>query len=373
MINFLLLMIIPIAIAVVSIFVFKGKVTLPEFGAQLGVPALAVGIALSAAYCQSTSDIEVWNGRITSKVRDEVSCRHSYQCNCVTTCSGSGSNETCTTICQTCWEHSYDVDWNIFASTGEGISIDTIDRQGLRMPPRWGAAFVGEPFSSAHRYTNYILANPESVLLGGKGDVERFKGLIPTYPQVYDYYRTNHVVNMGVPLQDQASWEWLMDEVNGDLGPVKQVQILLMFVKTAEPKYILALKDAWVGGKKNDSLVVIGSEDGRRISFADVVSWTPNQIYKIRLKDDIQKIGTLQKRDDIVKAIRFRTQNDFKRMKMSDYEYLAHSFQPSATVMMWLFILSALLSLGIAAFCILNDEEDYDIERKSWKEQFYWR
>ncbi len=374
MLDFLMLMVPIFIIALICLFYFKGKVVLLEFGGLLGVPAALFGIGLAIASWQATTDREIWNGRITNRTREEVSCRHSYQCNCVTTCSGSGKDETCTEICQTCYEHSYDVDWNYFASTGESGRIDTIDRQGLKMPPRWGAVYPGEPFSSEHSYTNYILANPDSVLLGGKGDVEHFKNLLPPENvEVYDYYRHEPVVNMGVPNLDIPAWTWLVKEVNGDLGPKKQVNVVLVFAKTDDTRYTLALKDKWVGGKKNDAVVVIGSLDGHKIAFADVVTWSPNSLYGITLKDDLTKIGTLDKRDDVVQAIRTETSGRFTRMHMKDYQYLVRSFQPSTTAIVILLILGLVLEIGLAYFFITNDVEDDELENESWSDKRLWR
>lgn len=359
MLNFLLLMLVPIAIALASILLFKKKVTLSEFGVQLGVPALCLLCGLSFAYCQSVTDTEIWNGRITSKTSLKVSCEHSYRCNCYTTCSTSNKVTSCTEHCSTCYEHSYDVSWRVAASTGETLDISRIDRQGLKMPPRWGISYIGEPFSSEHTYTNYILANPESVLLGGKGDGAHWAPILPSYPNLFDYYRTNHYLNQGVPGQDAAAWEWLMDEINGDLGPRKQVQVLLLLVPTSDARYLLALKDKWVGGKKNDAVVVIGSEDGHKIAFVDVLSWSPNAKFKILMRDQIGQ-KTLDQRDDIANIIRAVTDTYFVRMHMSDYEYLVRAYQPSAAAMWWLFMIGTVGSLGLAAFTICNEIVDDD-------------
>lgn len=374
MLDFLMLMVPIFLIALGCLFFFKGKIVLLEFGGLLAIPAALFGIGLAIASWQATADNEVWNGRIAGKARQEVSCRHSYECNCVNICSGSGKNESCTRVCQTCYEHSYDVDWNYSATTGETGSIDTIDRQGLKMPPRWGTIYPGEPFSSAHSYTNYILANPDSVLLGGRGDVEHFKDLLP--PEnvaVYDYYRHEPVVNMGVPNIDTTSWTWLLKEINGDLGPAKQVNVVLVFVKTDDPRYTLALKDKWIGGKKNDAIVVIGSLDGHKIAFADIVTWSPNSLYSITLKDDLTKIGTLDKRDDIVQAIRTETGSRFTRMHMKDYQYLMRSFQPSGTAIIILLVLGLLTEGGLAYFFIVNDLEDTELENESWSDKRLWK
>jgi hypothetical protein len=363
MFEFLLLMLIPTAIAIGVLVYFKGKVTFLEFFGQIAVVALILGVAFAIAYESGTSDTEVWNGQVTDKQREEVSCSHSYECNCYytseTSCSGTGKNRSCSTTqvrhCSTCYEHRFDVDWTVKASTGEGVDIDRIDRQGLGMPPRWGAVYLGEPFSSEHTFTNYIKANPESVLLGSKGDLKLFGKLIPKYPDnIYDYYKHDPVINEGVQV-DAGTWNWLIREVNKVLGPSKQVNVILIFVPTNDRSYMLALKDAWLGGKKNDVDVVIGSTDGHTIGFVDVMSWSTNKAMAVDLRNRIQDIGTLDKRDDIQQAILTTVKAEFVRMHMKDMKWLMRSFQPSGTVMIWLLIISILIEGGLAYWTVTND------------------
>lgn len=358
MINFLLLMLIPMGIAIGSLLYFRKHVTLWEFGVQCAVPAVLVVIGLAVAYHQATTDVELLNGRVVTKDSQRVSCSHSYRCRCRTVRTGKNSS---TTVCDTCYEHSYDVSWYVRSNISlyPTVEIDRVNRQGTQMPPRWAAAFVGEPFTVEHSYTNYILANPDSVLLGGKGDVERFKPMIPPYPRSYDYYRAPHVLNIGVPLTDGNAWEWLADEINADLGPSKQVNVLFLLVKTDDPKYTLALKDVWIGGKKNDVVIVIGSLDGKQMAFVDVVTWSPRSLFKVKLKDALFAIGNLDKRDDIANTVRRVVRDDYERMHMKDFEYLARSFQPSGGAMIFLFVLGCLSSIGLAVWTIRNEHTNY--------------
>lgn len=367
MINFLLLMVIPVLISMAVLIYFKGHMdTILDFAIQIGIVGLVVAGGLGLTYFDRTVDREVWNGQITSKVRQQVGCRHSYECNCVYI------NKVL--VCQTCYEHSFDVDWELHTSTSEETDIDTIDRQGLIMPPRWGAAFIGEPYSSEHTYTNYILANPDSVLLGQKGDLKKFGPLIPQYPKVYDYYKMDHVINMGVPIAT-AQFNWLVNEMDKKLGPIKQVNVLVVLVHTDDPDYVYAFRDAWKGGKKNDAIVLIGSIDGNKIDWADVVSWETNPAYSVSLKDKIMEIGYLNRRDEIAVAISETTQGQFQRMHMENYKWLVRSYQPSQKVMIWMFILATLASIGSCIGSVTyhegmwgNAEYDYN---KSYRTRRY--
>lgn len=374
MFNFLILMIAPVLIALLTLFLFMKRVLWWEVALQVAVVGLVLGIGLTIAYEAPTSDIEVWNGQVTAKQRNEVSCRHSYQCNCV--CVSRNKNGSCTQeVCQTCHEHYYDVDWDIYASTQESVSIDTTDRQGLIEPKRWDDAFIGEPWESQHSYTNYIKANPDSVLLGTKGDMNKWGKLVPKYPAgIYNVYYNDPVINTGVPGIDVKTWNWMIRDVNRTLGPKKQVHIIVILVPTNDRNYVYALKDAWIGGKKNDVDIIIGSQNGTKIDFADVMSWSTNHALQVELRDDIEGIGNLQRRDDLVKAMSARIDADFVRMRMKSMQWIMRSYQPSGTTILWLFILGVSLSLGISIWEIYRDlgEDDvYDTAaHRRWAAQF---
>lgn len=361
MINFLLLMILPVLISIVYLVYRHSQYNadyielLKDVGLQLAAVALATGIGLGIAYWQGTADREIWNGEITNKQKLRVNCEHSYPCNphpC--NCDKNG----CSTCYDTCYEHNYDIDWRVYSSTNEQVNIDRIDRQGLQMPPRWGAAFIGEPFSSQHTFTNYIKANPKSVLLGQKGDLKKWGSWIPEYPEVFDYYQVNHFLNEGVPRVNEATWNYLLSNANRSLGPTKQVNLIVVAVPTDDPTYTYAFKDKWLGGKKNDAIILIGSKDGHEINWVDVVSWTPNKEYNIYVRDRILEEKYLDHQDAIVKIISEETTARFQRLHMKQMEWLMRGFQPSNTAMVSIFILGILLSFG-ALYASVQMRETY--------------
>lgn len=343
MINFLILFIVPLLLAVILHFLLHKRVSWLDVGIQAAIVAGFIGIALTVCYQSSITDTEVWNGKVSSKSSYHVSCSHSYDCNCYTT---SDKNGNTTRHCSTCYEHDYDIDWAVKSTTGESVVISRVDRQGLNMPARWGSAYIGQPFSSTHSFVNYIQANPDSVLLGTTGDVGKYKQWIPKYPDhIYDYYQHDPVINM-IPNLDASTWNWLIREDNKILGPTKQANIILILVPLADRDYVAALKDVWLGGKKNDIDIIIGSKDGHKIDFAEVMSWTTNPSFKVSLKNQILNIGTLDQRDQINYAIFNTTRDHFVRMHMKDMKYLIRAYQPSRKAMMIIFVLSILFSIA---------------------------
>src|SRR5580698_7591447 len=208
---FLVLFAIPLTFAVGG-FIFSlivndssKRITGKELAVQLFAALLIAGVSALVVSCQATRDTETWNGRVVSKRSEHVSCEHSYDCNPYPChCDKKGN---CSTCYHTCYEHSYDVDWEVFSSNGEEFEIARVDRQGTREPGRWTRVEMGEPTSKVHDYENYIKASPDSMFRrqGLTGRYVEMK-VLPEYPQdIYDYYRINRVLGVQMTLPDVAA------------------------------------------------------------------------------------------------------------------------------------------------------------------------
>jgi hypothetical protein len=299
-----------------------------------------------------TDDTDILNGQVVSKSRDEVSCRHSYQCNCRTSCSGSGSSRSCSTVCDTCYEHNHDVDWNVESTVGD-FRIDTIDRQGLRQPPRWSIVANGDPVARAHTYTNYVKGVPESIFHNDATTLQtlqaKFNGLIPAYPLgIYDYQYLDRVLAMSVPVADLKQWNTDLAMALRPIGPTKQANVVIIIVKTDDPNYMEALKHAWLQGKKNDVVVVLGTTEYPKISWVGVMSWTDTELFKVELRDAIFDIGTID-RTKIIPAISTQIMKNFNRKHFRDFAYLSSEIDPPDWII-WLAMVLVIVVNGVALF-----------------------
>jgi hypothetical protein len=275
-------------------------------------------------------------------------------------CSGSGKNRSCSEECDTCYDHDYDYDWNLTTNINRTITIDRIDRQGVDMPPRWGKAFVNEPVAIETTFENFIKANPKTVLtrMGNK----EIKGVyVPAPPvQTYDYYRVNRYLTVGFADPHGQEWLWLLNNLNATYGPTKQVNVVVVAVKTDNPNYEYLLEEKWLGGKKNDLILLLGVPEPPKIAWAKVISWSKSEDLKVELRDTILELGTLDRRDDIIKATEEQIKTNWHRRHMKDFEYLMAGLQPSTGATIALFIIGTLLSLGLAIFFWREDPFDDD-------------
>ena len=343
-----LLMVFPVLYGLYALFFKSDKITPKEFACLelvcLAIIAFGYGVGYMVTRWSATMDFEVLSGRIVQKQQTVVSCEHSYQCNCVTTCSGD-KNSVCTTTCSTCYDHSNDYNWDLLTDIGKTITIDRVDRQGVFMPQRWYSAYLNEPVVVPHIFKNYIKANPNTVL--SRTGNKEIPGLpVPPNPvNIYDYYRVNRFLTVGYNDPNANDWLWLLDNLNATQGPRKQVNAIVVAVKTDNQDYSYLLEEKWLGGKKNDLIVLIGVPEYPKISWVKIISWSKSENMKVELRDKILEIGDMQHRNEIVSAIDAQIQTNWKRRHMADFEYLMAGIQPPLWMILMLFVAGALAAI----------------------------
>ena len=360
--EFLILLTIPLVLAVLG-FIFLKGITWKEFliqtGLQLAIAAASAGII----YSSNTSDQEIWNGYVTGKKKEYVSCSHSYDCHCHTSqsCSGAGKNRTCfpQRVCDTCYEHTNDWDWEVYTSLQETHDISRIDRRGSFEPPRWTAVEIGEPVASLHSYTNYIKAAPNT-LFRHQGLTEKYKKFIPEYPDhIYDYYRIDRLVLVnGAQVADREVWNQKLSEINARLGHDKQANMIVVLVKDLPEDFYYALEEAWIGGKKNDIVLVVGFNSQLTPQWSVVMAWTTKELFKIKLRDHVMDLPKLTSAS-VATILRGDVTQFYQRKPMADFDYLRASITPSTT--QW--VVSLLFGL-LAAFGLTYFFHREDLHRK---------
>lgn len=348
-----------------GIFVWsRGKFSWREFLILQVVTTLIVCCGYGIARWSAVSDTEIISGRIQEKRREEVSCSHSYSCNCVTI---TNTDKTTTTRCQTCYEHSYDVNWWLNTNAmAESIYVDREDSQGLITPSRWKTAYVGEPVAVPHQFENYLLLKRDSILTPWVGDLKKYP--VPPYPnQVHDLYKLNRLMTIGFTEPRAREWNAGLSEIAGDLGPTKQVQPLVVMINSTDTQWANAIQHAWVGGKKNDFIVILGVPKYPKISWVRIVSWTKVESLKISLKDDIWDLNTVSDPFPLLQLIREHLTQSFIRTPWSNYAYLNAQYEPSfgATVFLW--ALALLVNIGGSMWFHYNDLFDDRTYRYSRK------
>lgn len=354
--TLLWMMALPISIGIGLWFSTKNKVQQAWLPAVVNCVFGATVLAAMFFGSQSvaTADTEIWSGAVTSKSRDHGTYEESYKCRCrnVSRSSGSGKDRRTWSeeVCDTCYRTHYTVNWNCNTSVGP-FRIDSRDSLSSSVystpnPARWTSINVGDPASKTHSYTNYVQAVPESLFKPSSDSlIAKFVQLIPEYPlTVYDFYKIDRFLTPGYNSPDASAWNSDISMMLRDLGPKKQVNVIVVVVKTADPNYEYALRDAWEGANKNDVVLVIGTAAWPRIDFVRVISWTKNELFKVELRDSIQDLGMIQ-RAEVIRILHDQIEKNFVRRKMEEFKYLESEIDPPT----WLLI-SGVITLLIAGF-----------------------
>ena len=349
---------IPLLPALFLFILFHHRITLKEFSIQVGVQAVIAGIFVGLIYMQNVSDYEVWNGVVASKKQERVSCSHSYQCNCRSVTHGSGDNQTTSIECDTCYEHTHDYDWAVYTTNQERLEIDRVDRQGVNEPQRFAAVKMGEPTSVTHGFTNYIKGAPDT-LFRHHGLVEKFQNSIPGYPgSIYDYYRLDRLVQVGTSVPDARDWNVQLSIMNGELGRKKQVNMIVVTVKNQPQDYFFALEQKWLGGKKNDAILVVNVDNENKITWAGVTAWTKNELFKVALRDDVLAVDTLD-REKVLSVLKKNVQDLYVRKDFEEFSYLKASIKPSKWQWILSLVVGFLVSIGLSFALYKNEERDW--------------
>lgn len=265
-------------------------------------------------------DTYILNGKVISKYKQSVSCEHSYQI-----CTTSGKTTTCVTY----YEHFEDYDWRVKLSIGT-LNIKRVDSQGNKEPPRFSNVVIGEPASLEFNYSNYLLADKNSLFLQNAKGASNVRE-----PRVYDYYRVD-LVNT----KDEALNSILLEHLQ---GKVYNVKLVILDNKPIEEFY--TLMKTWVGGKINDVIIVISRDGQGNVLWVKSNSYAKGLANQLTLKsiDAIPIIGEIYTRDVLIKQLQV-IDKGYKLPSESDFEEkLSMVDIPS-----WLVILLTIVNLIIS-------------------------
>lgn len=324
------------------------KISWIEMSVSIIASIVITSIVYFTGMYTQMDDVEILNGQVLSKNREHGTWLESYSCRCHTSCSGSGKSRSCSSHCSTCYRKHYTVSWDCDTSVGS-FNIDHEDSTSslvyaLPDPNRYTTIQKGDPVAKTHHYDNYIKAVPDSLF--HQVDLKQFEQKIPPYPDnIYDIYNINRAVSVGVPVPDINDWNRDISMMLRTLGPSKQVNVAVVFTDVADQSYLYALEGKWLGGKKNDVIVVFGTSQYPKIDWIGVLSWTDNQLFKVELRDELYAMGNVD-RARTFKIIEDKIQTRFVRKEMADFEYLKSRIEPPTWAIVLAFVLGLLMMGG---------------------------
>jgi len=357
-----LLLIIPICWPIIAKRIFNNTISYKEMGIQILFTTIIVVIIFFAGRYSQTADTEIWNGQLTGKERTHGTYLKSYQCNCRTSCSGSGSSRSCSTTCQTCYKRHYTVTWSLYSSIGD-YQVDHLDSTSSYVynepnPPLYVNAKKGEACSKTVSYTNYVQAVPQSLFHEDANLVYTYKDKIPHYPTVYNLYKINRVLNVGskISLEERNLLNTKLNDSLRILGPKKQANIIVILTNIKDTSYRYAVENGWQGGEKNDIVIFLGLE-GKQIIWSDVMTWAlnrGNEMFHVEMRNGLLDIGTFDV-DKLVPFIEKTILSKYDRPHMADFKVLEDEIDPPTWVLIMAFVVQILMSVGLTFYFHRNE------------------
>jgi hypothetical protein len=350
------LILIPLFVCGGFFLICKATITWKEFLLQAGVSLAVVVLGYFIVKWGALRDTEHLNGRITGKPSGTEHC-----CHCRTVCDSHDKKGNCTSSHEEC-SHLWDYWWSLDTTVGK-IGIE--DCSGWdNAPQAWRDAVVGEPATVDHGYTNYLKADPNSILVHSA--LNKYGPQVPKFPEVYGHYKVNPVIGVGVPVPN--GWQEAMREINADLGAKCQVDVTVMLTSNSDPTFAQAVESKWLYGPKNSLNIIIGVKEDKA-DWVRVVTFSKVEELKVQIRDLIQ--GQPLAGIGVPITIRSLVPKYFKRTAMAEYEYLARSATPTTGWLVFLYILGVGLSVGLGILMhqkdVFGDESRFS--ENPWKKR----
>lgn len=371
-------LLIPIISSLICLYIFKHKliwweVLLPTV-VCVGVIALMKFIMISGL----TDDTEYLSEFPIKAVyyedwNEKVSCRHPRYCTRIVTysCGTSKSPRTCTrTETYQCgWQHAYDIDyhpdeWREYTNTGHGYSISKSYYNYLKK--LWG----NENWKDMHR--NYHTDDGDSYETYWD---KKFQHIIPmtysrTYsnkPQaartvfkfrdldslelknVYEYPKIDKNDRQINCINCTKQENTYLEKYNSLIGLNKEIKVFIINFKDKPFSHSELQRVYWRGGNKNELVICVGNDWVNTFSWCDnkTIQVETNELFRNKTLTLTQKMKQL---DPII-------QKHWKRKNFSDFDYI--KIQLTNNQIIWIFIVTFIISGGLLTFGILNEFEQY--------------
>lgn len=208
-----------------------------------------------------------------------------------------------------------------------------------REPRIYREAVIGEPFATTKHFRNAQYLAAGSVLY----DHSDYSGWMPDYPRIRDGFRVDRCLS-GVA--DCKTMNRLLAEAQRSWGPGHKVNVIVVAVAADAKGFDTALRQHWVGGKKNDAVVVVYLGAGQTISevrafsrSTGTVLATDGRNFNTYLRENVAAVGTWDEARiiaAIAPALPF-----FDREDLSKHDFWAETFQ-----LPWYWILGQIVLLA---------------------------
>jgi hypothetical protein len=366
---------IPLIVMAAVFFKFRTRIVWWEVLVQLAIPIALIVLSKWMIETSQTSDTEYWGGwtrtaEYYERWNERVSCRHPISCS-------HRDKDGFAMHSNDGYYHSYDVDdhpprWVLHDSNN--LSIRTSKPFFESLAKRWGSRkkvdlgrnfhsidgdkFVAtwdqkretlEAVATEHTYENRVAVS-DSVFNFQEIENPQEIGLFE-YPNLNGHRQR---VILGKGGADHIQAEKDLNYFNATLGRAKQVRLfILIYPKGTTMQTAVDQEAYWKGGNKNELISCVGVDDEYNVQWSYVFSWSKSETLKAEARG---KLAGQDKLDlpGYVAWLGPAVQKSFVRLEFAEFAYL--SVEPPWWAVLLVYVLTALASVGIAFWVVMNDQ-----------------
>jgi hypothetical protein len=155
---------------------------------------------------------------------------------------------------------------------------------------------------------------------------------------------------VGYDLPDIDKWNEKLSLVNSNIGTTRECNAIIVIVQNQPREYLYALEQHWLGGNKNDAILVISIGPDGNIVWADTIALVQDSMFKIRLRDGIQDIENIKYMNRIIDNFYKNIMVHFKRKEMKEFEYLTATITPTITQYVIVIVINVIIAIGLSIF-----------------------
>lgn len=398
-----LCLLIPFITLIVLLVFFKHKTLWWEFLIPVGASLIFIFAGKQIAISSMTDDVQYLGG-YTQEVRyyedwnEKVHCRHPKYCKRYKSCCSrtkKGGCSGCWETYQCGWKHAYDVDyhppyWTQETNLGtitinEGRYSDIL-KKSFKTEAKFhdmnrnyhtndGDMYYGTwnnadstlvPVAMEDHYENrpqashsiYHFTEVDSF------DIKQYK--LFDYPAIDGHYYQRTLLGIKDPVAERK-----LAILNARLGAPKHVRVFVL-VYVDQPLEAGHLQERyWQGSNKNEFVICVGINKSKEVKWVYNFSWTEVEKTKIETRDFMLAQSTL----DLNALIDFTEKEINSKWVMRNFhEFDILSIEPSMTAVIWIFILTILVNVGVSWWVIANEyDDDAPSGVPSWKKSYLRR
>jgi hypothetical protein len=360
-----LALLVPVFLSILAFVLYQKKLVWWEIILPVFASIIIIMICKWSMVKNLVSDTEYYSAYVDYAMHYDQWNEYIQKTCSYTTCSGTGKSRSCVTHYYDCsYVQNHPEYWEATLNTGSEKTISEEKYNSLRK------TWKNEEFVEMNRHYHTIDGDAQRTIWDNKFNnlniydssgqydnkpqtaetVFHFKDLdsiqklkVVDYPEIEESKQNSCV---GCNDYDKVT----LRKINGLQGKKHQIKIFVLIFKNQKESVAELQKQYWKGGNKNELVICVDSKSRWAKSF----SWSDDkrlesQANQLFMNEHLTIRKKLIELNKLVPKL-------WKRKQFSDFDYI--DVQLTTNQLIWIYIITFIVSIGILIFGISNDIND---------------